>query len=311
MHEKSQGEGAFQRKNPSEGRRRATAKKLSAKTRRKMPGFARVLMQLAFFFLAPGAFTAAFAGAKYLFTQFGKGEPLALNPFVAFLIGLCAFTLVFGRFFCGFACPFGAVGDWIHALNVFICRKRKKKPRVPSAREVRLLGCVKYLVLAGLLLLSYLGLYGVVRGRSPWDVFSMLTAGNLRPEGYEVGCVLLLLIAVGMFFEERFFCRVLCPMGAIFSLLPTLPIFALRRSRKNCGPKCSLCTRICPSAIELPEDGQLEVSGDCFQCQKCTANCPKTNIHTACSEKLRGSELWFILLRASLLLVLLLWLGKL
>ena len=126
MHEKSRGEGDFQRKNPSEGRRKATSKKLSAKTLRKMTGLARALVQLAFFFLAPGAFTAAFAGAKYLFTQFGKGEPLALNPFVAFLIGLCAFTLVFGRFFCGFACPFGAVGDWIHALYVFICRKRKK-----------------------------------------------------------------------------------------------------------------------------------------------------------------------------------------
>ena len=173
------------------------------------------------------------------------------------------------------------------------------------------MGCVKYLVLSGLLLLSYLGLYGLMRGRSPWDVFSMLTARNLHLEGCAVGCVLLLLIAVGMFFEERFFCRVLCPMGAIFSLLPVLPIFALRRSRKYCGPKCFHCTSICPSAIELPEDGQLDASGDCFQCQKCTANCPKTNIHAACSEKLRGNELWFILLRAGLLFGLLFWLGKL
>ncbi len=53
------------------------------------------------------------------------------------------------------------------------------------------------------------------------------------------------------------------------------------------------------------------VKGDCFQCQKCTANCPKTNIHAACSEKLRGNELWFILLRAGLLFGLLFWLGKL
>ena len=323
MHEKTQEKGASRRITPQKeekedskrkslaGEEKGTAKKLSARTRRKLPGIMRVLVQLAFFLLAPGAFTAAFGGAKYIFTQFGKGEPLTMNPFVSSLIGLCAFTIVFGRFFCGFACPFGAIGDWIHALYVFSCRKRKKKPQVRSAREVRLLGCVKYLVLAGLLLLNYLGLYGVMRGKSPWDVFSMLTAWNLHLEGYVVGVVLLLLIAVGMFFEERFFCRVLCPMGAIFSLLPVLPIFSLRRKRKNCTPKCSLCTRICPSAIELPEDGRLDVSGDCFQCQKCTANCPKMNIHIACSQKMHGSELRFILLRSALLFLILFLLGKL
>ena len=57
----------------------------------------------------------------------------------------------------------------------------------------------------------------------------MLHAGNFKLGGYIVGLVLLVLILVGMAFQERFFCRVLCPMGAVFSMLPVLPLFTLRR----------------------------------------------------------------------------------
>lgn len=57
--------------------------------------------------------------------------------------------------------------------------------------------------------------------------FSMLHAGNFKLGGYIVGLVLLVLILVGMAFQERFFCRVLCPMGAVFSMLPVLPLFTL------------------------------------------------------------------------------------
>lgn len=59
----------------------------------------------------------------------------------------------------------------------------------------------------------------------------------------------------------------------------------------------------CPSDIELAPDTAPELSGDCFQCQKCIDTCPKGNIHTGI-HALKGNEIWYTVLRAVILLIL-------
>ena len=167
---------------------------------------------------------------------------------------------------------------------------------------------MKYLVLLLMVLLCYAGVYGKAQGTSPWDVFSMIHAGNFRLGGYGIGLVILLLLMAGMCVQERFFCRFFCPMGAVFSLLPVLPFFSLHRTRENCRKGCKACTKTCPSQIGLPSDGSWAVSGDCFQCQKCIDICPQKHIRCGI-RKLKGNEFWFTILRALILLGICLWLG--
>ena len=276
---------------------------MNQKTLKKVHVWVRAVIQLLYFLFIPSAYTAAFNGVKYIFTQMGAKSHLELTSFVVTLIALCLFTVVFGRFFCGFACAFGSLGDAVRALYVFICKKRKKKPVTMKASVVKYLQAVKYVVLVLLVVSCYTGVYSKTQGMSPWDVFSMLHAGNFKLGGYIVGLVILVLILVGMAFQERFFCRVLCPMGAVFSMLPVLPMFTLRRDRSECIRGCRACTMKCPSDIELAPDTAPELSGDCFQCQKCIDTCPKGNIHTDI-RSLKGNEIWFTVLRAVLLLVL-------
>ena len=271
---------------------------------KKIHVWVRAVIQLLYFLFLPSAYTAAFNGVKYIFTQMGTKSHLELTSFVAALIVLCVYTVIFGRFFCGFACAFGSMGDAVRALYVWICKKMKKKPVTMKNSVVKRLQAVKYIVLLLLIVACFTGAYAKTQGMSPWDVFSMLHAGNFKLGGYVVGVVILALIVVGMCFQERFFCRILCPMGAVFSILPVLPLFTLRRDRSECINGCRACTMKCPSDIELAPDTAPELSGDCFQCQKCIDTCPKGNIHTGI-RRLKGNEIWFTVLRAVILVVLL------
>jgi len=117
-----------------------------------------------------------------------------MTSFVTVLLVICLYTMVFGRFFCGFVCAFGAFGDALHALYTKVCKKRKKKPVKIPEKAVWILGYMKYLVLLLIVLLCYSGIYGKAQGTSPWDVFSMIHAGNFRLGGYGIGLVILLLL---------------------------------------------------------------------------------------------------------------------
>ncbi len=262
-------------------------------------------IQLMFFIVFPSIFTAAFAGVRYLAVQIGQTEPLELTAFVKVLCGFCLFTMIFGRFFCGFACAFGSFGDALHTLYQFICKKLKiKSVKLPES-VCEIAPVLKYLLLGGILILCFTGNEGRMKGSSPWEVFSLLRMGRFSMQQKTAGVVLLILIVIGMCLKERFFCQFLCPMGAVFSLLPVLPFFSLRRNRESCITGCSGCSRNCPSATELPEQGSLATSGDCFMCQKCIDVCPKGNIHSGFS-KIRGNEIWFTIVR-TILLLLLIW----
>lgn len=290
---------------PKKPKRRVNKKKRQQQIRTLL----RVGIQIVFFIFLPSAYSGAFSGVKYLLTQIGARSLLEFTSFITLLVVLLAYTIVFGRFFCGYACAFGALGDWVHMLYVWICKKRKKKPvKLPEKAEKWLPG-LKYVALAIILLLCWTGVYGDLPKWSPWEVFSMIRVGNFRLGSYGIGIVIMAAILVGMFFIERFFCRFLCPMGAVFSLMPILPFFTLHRDRPNCLKGCNACERTCPTGVKLPTDGSYDLSGECIYCEKCIGVCPKSNIHIGVSHKIHGNEIWFTVLRAGILFALLIAIG--
>lgn len=290
--------------------RKKPARRVNKKRRmQRIRAAVRAGIQLVFFILLPSAYSSAFSGVKYILTQVGSRSLISMTPFITILIVLLSYTIIFGRFFCGYACAFGAFGDWVHALYVFICYKRKKKPvKLPRWAQEGL-PAVKYVVLAAILFLCWRGIYGKLPKWNPWEIFSMLRAGNFRFSGYRLAIIIFVFILVGMFFVERFFCRFLCPMGAVFSLLPILPYFTLHRDRPNCIKGCAQCENTCPTGVKLPTDGSFDLSGECIYCEKCVGVCPKANIHCGVSRGLHGNEIWFTVLRAGILMALLFAIG--
>ena len=271
-----------------------------AKTRKRILAGIKTGVQVLFFLFLPSAFSSAFAGIKYIFTQLGLKQQILFIPFIQVLIALCLFTIIFGRFFCGFACAFGSLGDWIHLLYIWICKKWKKKPVKMGSKTAYYLSFLKYAVLAAIVILCYLGIYNQLGSYSPWNVFSLIRAGNFHLSGFVPGLILLVLILIGMAMFERFFCRFLCPMGAIFSLLPVLHFFSIHRNRSGCINGCRVCRNSCPCGIYIPYEKDKNVFGECLQCQKCTVFCPRQNIQGS-RFRLKGSDIRLILIRAAIL----------
>ena len=289
------------------------AKPLSAAQQRqrdkKRRRWLRAGVQLFFFLTMPGAFVAGFSGVKHIFQWIGTGAVLQLDSFVLALIGLCVFTVLFGRYFCGFVCAFGGLGDLVYWLSGLVQKKlfhRKKQIRLPE-KFLPAGQKVKYAVLCAIVVLCAFDVYGKLTGWSPWDVFSRLTA--LKAPGMKnlLGVVLFVLIVAGMAVQQRFFCQFLCPMGAVFALLPVLPFASLRRRSESCIPGCSACAKQCPVALKLAEDGTR--GGECIACEACVDTCPRGNI-SRWDLHADGKLRWLgVLGKAALFFLMGVWLG--
>jgi polyferredoxin len=273
------------------------------KRRNRRNGWLRAVLQGIFFVSMPGAFVAGFSGVKTLFQRIGAGQALEWNSFVAVLVGLALFTILFGRFFCGYICAFGSLGDFVYWLSGRIQKqlfKRKKQYQLPD--------CItpwgqklKYILLAVIVTLCALGCYDQISGWNPWSVFSFFMAGRFQFSGYAVGVALFILILIGMASKERFFCQFLCPMGALFALLPQMPFATLQREPENCLKGCQACKKQCPVGIKLEPNGFH--NGECIACEKCAGICPKGNL-TRWDRKLFHQEAIAVIGKAVLFFVL-------
>ena len=252
-------------------RARATA----PRPRRDWAQWQRLSIQGLFFALAPSVFATAFSGIKNVMQQVYGYETVEWSLFLTVLFALLAFTVLFGRFFCGYACAFGLLGDVVYRAVGFCFEKAgiARRPSLPAGAMCAL-RWLKYVVLAGLLLAVLVGAGPWINENSPWTSFSRLSSLSVR--GLTVAsAAMLVAIIVGMAVQERFFCRFLCPLGAIFSLVPVLPFERVRRNRPTCLKGCSSCRRSCPVDVE-PKGGLL--AGECVACGRCAEMCPAGNV---------------------------------
>lgn len=245
--------------------------------KRKKQNLVRRVIQLLFFVFAPSLFSEAFAGVKGMFILVEQGEVIKLNDFLKCFFILAVLTILIGRYFCGYACAFGTLGDFIYGIKQFFQKKCKTKlPRIPENVCIHLQK-LKYINLLFILGVCLLGKSSIMDGNSPWEVFSRMQVLDFNVTGCGlIGRISLLFIFVGMFFEERFFCQFLCPLGAIFSFLPILPIATLKRKEENCIKGCSACKKQCP--VHHRPEGISMHSNECIQCGRCRLLCPKGNI---------------------------------
>ncbi|SHJ65672.1 FMN-binding protein [Parasporobacterium paucivorans] len=238
----------------------------------------RIIIQILFFIILPGLYAASFAGIKTIYQGLMQGTFDFSQDFPSLIgaLSIIPITLLLGRFFCGWMCAFGALGDWLHLLGSKVFRiKYNIKPEID-----KYLKYIKFCVLI-LLVLFVWNFDWNLDIANPWNAFGVLSTVTKLPDVayamqyFAFGTILLLFIIIGSLFIERLFCRYLCPLGAVFALVSKLSIFKIKKPLDKCQ-SCRLCTKKCSMGIPLYNYDKV-TSGECIQCFKCVSNCPKKN----------------------------------
>jgi len=236
--------------------------------------------QILFFLILPGLFTQILTSLKSIVTGISSGTfSVQGNMFDMLLLASAILVSAFaGRFFCGWMCAFGAYGDFLAAAG----KKLKiKHIEVPELLD-KGLKSIKYVLLGGLVVFVWgLQIVTIPSGVNPMEAFGLIFSFGNLPDfslliaSFLTGSILLAMISIVSLFIPRFFCRYLCPTGALLAAGSLSRILHIRKNRDACG-KCTLCSYTCPMQIPLYQADKMR-SGECIQCAECVNVCPRKN----------------------------------
>lgn len=196
---------------------------------------------------------------------------------------------VFGRFVCGWLCPFGLVQDLLYKIP-FV----KKLRKLPGDRWLKWL---KYVLLAGFVIILPLFAVDIIGQGQPWFCEYICPSGTLlaglpllaanpalrAAAGWLFAWKLLILVVLVFLsiLVYRPFCRYLCPLGAIYGLFNPIAFYRLKVDEHKCT-HCGACRRACK--LDIPVD-KTPNSSECIRCGDCKRACPHGAI---CSTFSRG-----------------------
>ncbi|MCX8128852.1 MAG: 4Fe-4S binding protein [Clostridia bacterium] len=252
----------------------------------------RTVVKILSFILVSEMFSRAFDGLKAIYGMLLIQSlnitklSISLSPIIS-VVFLC---ILFGRFFCGWFCAFGSLNDFLYLISSKVFGKRFTISPLADA----LLKYLKYAIL--LFIFGFVWTLKLLPSEnySPWLAFDQITQAPgiffVRPAAY----ILLLLILIGSMFVERFFCKYLCPLGAVLSIISRLRFVEISKQVSSNCSSCSVCKSKCPMNINL-DDMEQQKSGECIDCLKCIDYCPKDNIkiHFLCRNITRSKYITF------------------
>jgi polyferredoxin/NAD-dependent dihydropyrimidine dehydrogenase PreA subunit len=199
-----------------------------------------------------------------------------------------ALTLVLGRVFCGWICPFGAM----HQFLGYLGRRRKKLSTQLEANRFRPAQAIKYYVLvfflsaaillpggglsSGSLLTGLLDPLPLIHRSVNLILLPLADRAGMGPSPlprwYEeaglIGAVFLAALFLNLW-VPRFYCRFVCPLGALLGILSRFAIWRIGRKEEGCTG-CGLCERACEGACEPTQ--RIRIS-ECVMCLNCLDEC--------------------------------------
>lgn len=207
-----------------------------------------------------------------LYYFFLTGEIHPSHPAGFFiLLGIVIVSFLFGKSLCSYICPVGLLSEKLGDLSEKIFKRKMKLPRFLDYP----LRSIKYLLLVFFV----------------YAIFIMMNAASLKlflDSPYNIVCDVKMyyffahiskvaLIVIGAlfllsFFIRNFWCRYLCPYGALTGILSLLSPTRIKRNATTCID-CGKCAKVCPSNISV-DRVKTVYSDECTTCLKCVDACP-------------------------------------
>jgi len=211
---------------------------------------------------------AGLMNLKYWLTtgRVPASHPAALFLLVTFL----AVAFLLRKAFCSWLCPVGTLSEYLWRAGRQLFRRNFQ---LPPWLDIPLRS-LKYLLLGFFAWAVANMSAGAIEEfmRSPYGAIADVRMLNFFRDLGETAAIVLGLLVVASVLVQNFWCRYLCPYGALLGLASLLSPLRIRRSAPACID-CAKCAKACPSA--LPVDKLVTIkSAECTGCLECVAVCP-------------------------------------
>lgn len=188
------------------------------------------------------------------------------------------------RGFCSWVCPVGLLNEGLTKIHALVFEKPRQ---VRKWIDYPLRG-IKYLILL-FFAWTILGMDTPTLQaflNSPFNKTADIKMLYFFTEATPLTIQVLIGLLVLSLLLRNFWCRYLCPYGALLGATSWFSVFKIRRNAETCTD-CKKCSRVCPVNIKVHKAGTV-MSDECHACLQCTMVCPVKDTLQLSAPKRKG-----------------------
>lgn len=200
-----------------------------------------------------------------------SGAINAIHPAgTVILIAIIAVSIVMKKGFCSWLCPVGTLSEslWMLGQKLFKRNIAVWKWLDYPLRSLKYLLLLFFVYSIAAMSVDELILFINSPYNKVADIKMYLFFAQISQ--FALGTIIILMLLSVVI--KNFWCRYLCPYGALLGLAGLLSPLRITRTKESCID-CELCTKVCPSNIKVHTVNQVW-SDECTSCLRCVEECP-------------------------------------